>query len=158
MSSGLVVTILILAGVMAAIFVAVLFVTRRVGAGAEARADDLRDEVERLGETWAIPLQGASYGGATHTYSRAKGNGVAGLTGRRVVFEPIAGERLSIPLVRISGARLGRGSQKAADGRRRRLVLELDDGNEVGLSVAEPELWMRSLADAGVHVAEPAAG
>ncbi len=162
MSGGLFVAILVLLGMMAVIFAAVVLLTRRLGSGAERRADELRDEVERLGEAWSIPLEGATYygathsgagnEGATHTYSRVKGNGVLGLTGRRVVFAPISGERLSVPLVRVSGARLKGWRRSGAGGRRRHLVLELDDGGKVSFLVGDPAVWMRRLAEAGVEV------
>jgi hypothetical protein len=65
--SGVVITVLVLAGVMAATIVIALLLLRGFGDKAEGRADDLRDEVARLGEEWVIPLEGASYRGARHT-------------------------------------------------------------------------------------------
>jgi len=153
--SGAVVAILILAGVMAAIFAAVVLITRRVGSGAEARADDLRAEVEHLGEGWEIPLQGASCLGSRRSFRNSKGNGVLGLTGRRVVFEPISGERVSVPLVRVVGARLGEWRRAAGAGRRRHLAIRLDDGDEVGFLVDDPEQWLGALAAADVAVEAP---
>lgn len=154
-SAGMILTVLILAASMAAIFAVVLLVTRRMGAGAEARADDLRAEVERLGEGWPISLQGATFHGAQRVYGRGGGNGVLGLTGRRVVFEPISGERISLPLARLAGARLGGWHRAAGGARRRRLTLILDDGNEVGFLVDDPVEWTTGLAAAGVAVEEP---
>ena len=49
-------------------------------------------------------LAGAVYQGGGRR--RSKGHGVLGLTDRRVLFMPIAGEQLSVPRVRITGARL----------------------------------------------------
>lgn len=155
MESGSFVAILIIAGVMALIFAVVVVVTRRVGAGAEARADDLRAEVEHLGEGWLIPLQGASCLGSRRAFRNSKGNGVLGLTGRRVVFEPISGERVSVPLPRVAGARLGEWRRASGAGRRRHLALALDDGDEVGFLVDDPGEWTSALGAAGIAVAAP---
>jgi hypothetical protein len=149
--NGLVITILVLALVMAATIAIALLLLRGVGDKAEGRADDLRDEVDRLGEEWVIPLEGASYRGARHTYGRVKGNGVAGLTRRRLVFEPLIGEGFSVPLVRVTEVRVNRWFLGAARARGRHVVLVLDDGNEVGFIFRDHESWLRALADLGVR-------
>lgn len=155
MDTGILVTVLVTGGVMAVILAAVIVVTRRVGAGAEARADDLRADVERRGEGWVIPLQGAVCRRGRRARPGDKGGGVLGLTGRRVVFEPISGERLSVPLARVTAARLGGG--RSGSGGRPRLLLTLDDGDEVGFVVGDGAEWAAGLAGAGVTV-EGAAG
>jgi hypothetical protein len=149
-SAGLIITVLAVTGVMAATLVVGAVVMRRLGARAEGRADDLRDEVDRLGEEWLIPLERASYRGARHTYGRTKNDGVAGLTGRRVLFEPIIGTGFGVPLARVVGARRSRWFLSSARAGRVHLVLTLDDGNEVAFYVADPARWLRTLADAGV--------
>ena len=155
--SGSVLVVLVLAVVMAATIAIALVVLRRVGDRAEARADELRAEVERRGETWEIPLAGAVYQGGGHPATRSKGHGVLGLTDRRVVFLPIAGEQLSVPRARITGARLEERRRDAAAataagaGHRHRLVLALDDEHPAGLprrrrrGVGRPRwrLWRR---------------
>lgn len=136
-----VVTILVLAGVMAAIFAAVVLVTRRLGSAAESRADALRDEVERLGEEWTVPLTGAEHQGSSHPYVRGKGRGVLGLTDRRLVFVPIAGDRLSVPLARVTAARVEDRRRDAAAAHQHRLVVVLDDGTELAFLVDDAGEW-----------------
>jgi len=149
--NGLVLTIVVLAVVMAATMVVALLLLRGFGDKAEGRADDLRDEVERLGEEWIIPLEGASYRGARHTYGRVKGNGVAGRTRRRVGFEPLLGTGFSVPLARVTEVRVTRWFLGAARARDRHLVLVLDDGNEVGFIVRGRERWLHALAGLGIR-------
>jgi hypothetical protein len=126
---------------------------RRFGPRAEERADDLRDEVGRLGDEWVIPLEAASYRGAKHTYGRVKGGGVVGLTSRRLVFEPLIGKGFSVPLGRVSSARESRWFLGAARVSGRHLVLSLDDGNEVGFFVHDTERWLHTLTERGVSAA-----
>ncbi len=119
---------------------------RRVGSRAESRADDLRDEAERIGEQWVVPLCGAEHQGASHPYVRGKGRGVLGLTDRRLVFLPIAGEQLSLPLVRVSAARVEDRRRDAAATHRHRLVVVLDDGAEHAFLIDDPAEWKDGLA------------
>jgi hypothetical protein len=147
--------ILVLAVVMAATIAIALFVLRRVGDRAEDRADELRDEVERRGETWEIPLAGAVYQGGGSSTGRNKGHGVLGLTDRRVIFLPIAGERLSVPRPRITAARLeerrrdAAAATAAAGGHRHHLILTLDDDTQLGFLVDDPIGWEQALAASG---------
>jgi hypothetical protein len=149
--NGLVLTIVVLAVVMAATIAIALLLLRGYGDKAESRADDLREEVDRLGEEWVIPLEGASYRGARHTYGRVKGNGVVGLTRRRVVFEPLLGTGFSVPLARVTEVRVMRWFLGAARARGRHVVLVLDDGNEVGFFFRDHERWLRAFADLGIR-------
>jgi hypothetical protein len=157
-SSELIIAILAIGGVMAATLVVAVIAMRRFGTHAEERADDLRDEVGRLGEEWVIPLEAASYRGARHTYGRVKGSGVAGLTRRRVVFEPLIGKGFSVPLARVTAVRETRWFLGAARASGKHLVLSLDDENEVGFIVDDRERWLRALADLGVSAAPAGKG
>ncbi|MFA4966101.1 MAG: hypothetical protein WC709_10790 [Thermoleophilia bacterium] len=157
MQSGTLIAILTLLAVPVGVFGLILLLLRRVGGRAERRADELRAEVERLGECWVLPLQGAAHRSARHTDARPRGNGVLGLTTRRLLFEPIVGERLSIPVVRLRGARAGPESRGAATAGRRELVLVLDDDTEVAFLVRDEREWLRGLAACGVAAGEGAA-
>ena len=143
---GIVLVVLVLAVVMAATIAVALLVLRRVGDRAEHRADDLRAEVASLGEEWEIPLAGAVYQGGGDPGTRSKGHGVLGLTDRRVLFLPIAGERLSVPRVRITGARLEERRRDAAAGHRHHLTLTLDDDTRLGFLVDDAGEWEGALA------------
>ncbi len=147
-----VIAILILAGVMAATIIVALIVLRRVGSSAEGRADALRAEAERLGEEWVVPLGGATHRGTTNPLARGKGSGVLGLTDRRLVFLPIAGERLGVPLVRIAAAHTADRRRDATATHRHRLVVVLEDGAEHRFLVDDAEEWQRGLARFGVPV------
>jgi hypothetical protein len=140
--------ILVLVAVMAATIAVSLFVLRRVGDSAERRADVLRAEVAGSGEVWEIPLAGAVYQSGAAA-PRSKGHGVLGLTDRRFLFLPIAGEQVSVPRVRITGARLEERRREAASDHRHRLVLTLDDGADVAFLVDDPSAWMRALSAPG---------
>ena len=80
-----------------------------------------------------------------------------GLTDRRVLFLPIAGDALSVPRVRLTGARL---EERRRDARPREHtdtawpVLTLDDDSGLGFLVDDPGEWEAALASAGVPVAE----
>ena len=157
---GIVLVILVLAVVMAATIVIALFVLRRVGDSAERRADILRAEVASRGEEWEIQLAGAVYEGGGHTATRSKGHGVLGLTDRRVLFLPIAGEQVSVPRVRITGARVEQRRRDVGAGHRHHLILTLDDGSQAGFLVDDVGEWEAALAllDGPASPAAPASG
>jgi hypothetical protein len=146
------IAILVLAGVMAATVIVALIVMRRVGVRAEGRADDLRAEVEGLGEEWVVPLGGATHQGTIRPSARGQGAGVLGLTERRVVFLPIAGEQLSVPVVRVAAARVEDRRRDTAAAHRHRLVIVLDDGAEHAFLVDDAGEWARGLARLEVPV------
>jgi len=143
--SSALIAILLIAGVMAATLVVAVIVLRRVGSRAESRADALRDEVEAAGEEWVVPLAGAVYQGGGSPQTRSRGRGVLGLTGRRLVFLPIAGERVSLPRVRVSGVRAEERRRDATAAHRHRLVLTLDDGAEMRFLVDDAAAWRHAL-------------
>ena len=146
--NGIALVIVVLAVAMAATFAVVLFVLRRVGDKAERRADELRAEVESLGEEWVIPLEGAVYEQGPGARGN-RGHGVLGLTGRRLLFLPIAGEQLSVPRVRLSASCVEDRRRDAASAHRHHLVLTLDDGSRLTFLVDEPDEWMEALAPTG---------
>jgi len=141
----MVLVILVLAALMAAILAVSLVVLHRVGGSAERRADEVRDEVEAAGEEWVLPLAGAVYQGGGSPHARSRGRGVLGLTSRRLVFLPIAGERVNVPRVRVTGLRTEERRRDAAAAHRHRLVLTLDDGAEMSFLVDDAAAWRRAL-------------
>jgi hypothetical protein len=147
--SGILVVVLVLALVMAATIAVAVLVLRRVGDKAERRADDLRADVARRGEEWVIPLGGAAYQGGAPAGRHSKGHGVLGLTDRRVLFLPIAGETVAVPRVRLAGVRVEDRRREAASDHRHRLVLTLDDDADVAFLVDDPSVWMRALVAPG---------
>jgi hypothetical protein len=142
---GSLLVILVLVAVMAATIVVSLFVLRRVGDSAEHRADILRAEVASRGEEWEIPLAGAVYQGGGPA-PRSKGHGVLGLTDRRVLFLPIAGDLVSVPRVRVKGIHVDDRRRDAAASHRHRLLVSLDDETEVRFLVDDAPEWMRAFS------------
>jgi len=143
--SSALIAILLIAGVMAATLVVAVIVLRRVGSRAEGRADELRGEVEAAGEEWVVPLAGAVYQGGGSPHTRSRGRGVLGLTDRRLVFLPIAGERVSVPRARVSGVRTDERRRDATAAHRNRLVLTLDDGAEMSFLIDDSAAWRHAL-------------
>jgi hypothetical protein len=146
---GSLVPALVIAGVMAVILAVAMYLMTRAGTKAEARADELRADVEQRGEEWVIPLHGATYQGGAPDSARSKGRGVLGLTDRRVLFVPIAGELVIVPRVRVKRARREDRSREVAASHRHRLVLTLDDGAEVAFLIDDPDAWEQGLSARG---------
>jgi hypothetical protein len=154
--SGSLVPALVIAGLMAVILAVSMLVMSRAGKKAEVRADELRADVEQRGERWVIPLRGANYQGGAPTGARSRGHGVLGLTDRRVLFLPIAGELVAVPRARVTGARTEERRREAAASHRQHLVLTLDDASEVAFLVDDGEKWTAALAPADEHASEAA--
>jgi hypothetical protein len=136
---------LIVGGVMAAILAVSMFLLSRAGTKAEQRADELRADIEQRGETWEIQFAGATYQGGGSPAARSRGRGVLGLTERRVLFLPIAGELVVIPRARVTAMHVEDRRREAAAGHRHHLVLTLDDGSEAAFLVDDPGPWERAL-------------
>jgi hypothetical protein len=147
--NGSLVPALVIAGLMAVIVAVSMYVMSRAGTKAEARADELRADVEQRGEEWVVPLRGSTYQGGAPGSARSKGRGVLGLTDRRVLFLPIAGELVSVPRARVKRARLEDRRREAAASHRHRLVLTLDDATEVAFLVDDPDAWEQGLSKRG---------
>jgi hypothetical protein len=140
--------VLVVAGIMAVTLAVAMLYMQRSAARATVAADELRDEVAAAGEVWDIPLAGAVHQSGGYPTTRSKGHGVLGLTDRRVVFLPIAGERLSVPRARIVGARIEERRRDVAAGHRQHLVLTLDDDTQLGFLVDDAGVWKDVLASA----------
>jgi len=147
--NGVVLGIAVLAGVMLATVAIAVLVLRRVGDKAERRADRLRAEVDRLGEEWVIPLAGASYQGGAPLAGHSRGRGVLGLTDRRVVFLPIAGDLVSVPRARVTGVRVEDRRRDAAASHRHHLLVILDDDAQLGFLTDEADAWAEALPPPG---------
>jgi hypothetical protein len=146
------ITVLIVAGIMAVTVAVAMLFMKRADARAQAAADELRDEVAARGEEWIVPLRGA--GGLGVTPGRGTAHGVLGLTGRRLVFQPITGARVNVPVLNLTGARLESRRREALTEHRYHLALTLADGSVREFVVDDPAVWADGLASAGVPVAE----
>jgi hypothetical protein len=101
--------------------------------------------VDARGEEWVIPLQGAVYERGPGARGN-RGHGVLGLTVRRLLFLPIAGELLSLPRLRLSASCVEDRRRDAAAGHRHHLVLTLEDGSQRSFLVDDPDEWLAALA------------
>ena len=146
------ITVLVVAGIMALTVAVAMAFMKRTDARAQAAADELRDEVEAGDEEWIVPLRGA--GGLGVTPGRGTAHGVLGLTGRRLVFQPITGARVNVPVTSLTGARLESRRREALTEHRHHLVLTLDDGSRREFVVDDPVVWAEGLAQAGIQVTE----
>jgi len=146
------ITVLVVAGIMALTVAVAMAFMKRTDARAQAAADELRDEVAAGGEEWIVPLRGA--GGLGVTPGRGTAHGVLGLTGRRLVFQPITGARVNVPVTSLTGARLESRRREALTEHRHHLVLTLDDGSRREFVVDDPVVWAEGLAQAGIQVTE----
>ena len=146
------ITVLVVAGIMAVTVAVAMLFMKRTDARALAAADELRNDIAAGGEEWIVPLRGA--GGLGVTPGRGTAHGVLGLTGRRLVFQPITGARVNVPVSSVAGARLESRRREALTEHRCHLVLTLDDGSMRQFVVDDPAVWAEGLADAGVPVVE----
>jgi len=144
--------VLVVAGIMAVTVAVAMLYMKRADERAQAAADELRAEVAAGGEEWIVPLRGA--GGLGVTPGRGTAHGVLGLTGRRLVFQPITGARVNVPVTRVTGARLQSRRREALAEHRHHLALTLHDGSVREFVVDDPAVWAKGLAEAGVPVTE----
>lgn len=112
----------------------------------------LRAELASSGETLLRAPERGTYRGSTATgYPRAAGTGVVALTDRRLVFRPMVGRAIDVPISQIEGIREEKwflGSMRAG---RTHLVLRLRDGGEVGFLVRDPRAWIAALRPVGAR-------
>jgi hypothetical protein len=105
--------------------------------------DLLREEL--AGERISIGPERADYRGATATYGRVKGLGVAALTDRRLAFRKAIGKPVDVPADQIVGVREDRVFLRSVVGGRRHVIVKLADGTEVGYFFQSPEHWLGAL-------------
>jgi hypothetical protein len=100
---------------------------------------------ELAGEKIAVGPERAVYRGATSTYGRVKGLGVAALTERRLAFRKAIGKPVDVPVDQIVGVREDRVFLRSVTAGRRHVIVKLSDGTEVGYYFASPEQWLGAL-------------
>jgi hypothetical protein len=105
-------------------------------------------ELSGRGEQVLRGPEPAVYRGGTSGYSRVKGNGTFVLTDRRVLFQKLIGGRVEVPLDRIIGVRENLWFLRAATAGRQHLILQLNDGGEVGFIVPDHTTWMAAIYEA----------
>jgi hypothetical protein len=106
---------------------------------------ELRAELERTGERVVRGPERASYCGATDHYSGVQGLGVIALTDQRLVLRKALGKPVDLPVGAIVGAREAARFLRSASAGRTHLVVQLDDGTEVGYYVSDHAGWLATL-------------
>ena len=144
--------ILLVVGILAVqalIWIPIIIALKRKSARLHA---SLRDELA-AGERAARGPESAVYRGATAGFPMVKGNGVAVLTDRRLIFRKLVGAGLEVPLDRVAGVREDTWFLGGYRNGRMHLILRMQDGNEVGFMFADHPGWMASVRDLTTNAA-----
>ena len=109
----------------------------------------LQDEIAASGERAIRGPESALYCGATSVYPMVKGNGVAALTDRRLIFRKLIGAGVEVPLDRVVGVREDKWFLSGYRNGRMHLILRTRDGAEAGAEVgfmfADHPGWMTTV-------------
>jgi len=118
------------------------------------KMEALREEILAGGDRYIIEPQEVSYRGSEQKYGRIKCDGVGGVTHTRLVFVPLVGKSLEIPLEHIRSVTETRWFLGSARWGFDHLIVETRDGNRIGFFTRNNALWKQRLAGAGVRVEE----
>jgi hypothetical protein len=102
-------------------------------------------ELAATGETARRGPEPAVYRGGTAGYSRVKGNGLLVLTDRRLLCQKLVGGRVEVPLQAIAGMREATWFLRSATASQQHLIVQLQDGSEVGFFVSDHSAWLAAL-------------
>ena len=143
--------VLLVLGILALQFVLwipALWWVRRASA---RRLGELQAELAATGEHVLLGPEPAIYRGASSGsgLSRAKGNGVAALTERRLVVRRLVGAPIEVATADISGVRTDKWFQGAWTGGRLHVIVKMRAGAEVGLFVQNTDAWVAALQARG---------
>jgi hypothetical protein len=139
--------VLLIAGILA-LHAAVLFpLLAWARRKARETLDGLRRELDSTGERVILSPASAVYRGASSgsPYPKAKGNGVAALTERRIVIRRLVGKGIEIPVSEIVGVRDDKWFLRAYAGGQPHVIVKTSSGAEVGLFVDQHAAWMEAL-------------
>lgn len=68
--------------------------------------------------------------------------GVAGLTPTQLIFRPVLGKKIEVPLDQVTGLREDKWFLRSYTGGRMHLILTLKSGAEIGFFFADHPTWM----------------
>ena len=91
--------------------------------------------------------ESALYRGDDGRFGNVKGNGVIGLTGKKLLFEKITGQRIEIDRAEIEEASVEKtfkGKTSLATGGRH-LVIRTKEGNRIGFLLKDAEEWAQKI-------------
>lgn len=103
---------------------------------------ELQRELDAAGQKAVRGPEGATYRGSSTGFSKVKGLGVAALTPTQLIFRPIMGKRIDVPLDQVIGVREDKWFLRSYAGGRMHLILTLKSGAEVGFFFADHSTWM----------------
>ncbi len=102
----------------------------------------LRAEMLGAGERPVRGPERASYQGATGQYSKVRGSGAAALTEQALIFRPLVGRRIEVPLGELTAVREDKWFRRGYRGGRNHLILKLKSGVEVAFMFEDHAGWM----------------
>ena len=107
----------------------------------------LSAELATTGELVQRGPEPAVYRGGTAGHSRLKGNGLLVLTDRRLLCRKLVGGRVEVPLAAIAGIREATWFLRSATAGHPHLIIQLQDGSEVGFFVSDHPAWLAALRE-----------
>ena len=134
--------LLVTLGVLAAVLIPLFRWIRRKS---ERLASELSAELASRGESLLRGPESAVYRGASAGLSKIKGNGALAVTKTRLVFVAIAGPRVELPLSELTGVRLDPWFLRSNRGGKPHLILQRQDGSEIGFFVQDTQAWSEAL-------------
>ena len=108
----------------------------------------MQHELLASGETAIRGPEGALYAGANRGFPGSSGNGLILLTRQRLVFCKVTGGRIEVPLEQVAAIREATWFRRSYRSGRQHLILQLQDGNEVGFIVADHPGWLDAMRQA----------
>ncbi len=108
------------------------------------KIDRLFKEMRLSGEIFVLGPEMASYRGATAKYGRIKNSGVIGLTNEKIIFIPLLGKRITIPLEEIKDVSESRQFLGQHRANLSVLVLHAKD-SDVGFFVRNKYRWLNAI-------------
>jgi hypothetical protein len=120
------------------IWIPVLYFLKRK---AERMAAELKRDLETSGDKILRGPEPGLYRGGSGDFSIVKGNGVAVLTERRLIFRKIMGAPIEIPVSDLVGVREDKWFLRATNGHAH-VIVKLKSGAEVGFIFRQHAEWM----------------
>lgn len=137
--------VLMVLGILAVVALVFALVWIPISRRLRVIAGEMERELAASGERVVVAPEQANYRGATSGYGRVKGNGIAALTDRRLVFRKIVGDPVEIPVDQIAGVHIEKWFLRAYSSGRPVVVLSTRSGVEVGFIFDDAEAWAARL-------------
>jgi hypothetical protein len=106
---------------------------------------EMRAALDATGEKIERGPERTTYRGASADYTKVKGLGVVALTARNLVYRPILGKQIAIPLDQLVSLRQDKWFLRSYTGGRLHTILKLRSGTEVGFFFTDSSAWLAAL-------------